>query len=144
MTVRLNNSKTDPFGRGQVITLYSTGSFICPVKTMQRYLSSHSWLMDQPLFITREGKPLTRNYFICLMWEALSKLGFASRFYSAHSFRIGAATTAADAAGLQYWLIRALGRWSSDCYKLYIRMPSATLRSALLSLASCPTFSLVA
>ena len=143
MTVRLKYSKTDPFGRGQVITLYSTGSFTCPVMTMQRYLSSRSWLMDQPLFITREGKPLTRNYFICLLRDALSKLGFASKFYSGHSFRIGAATTAA-AAGLQDWLIRALGRWSSDCYKLYIRMPSTTLRSALLSLASCPTFNMVA
>ena len=64
MTVRLKYSKTDPFGRGQVITQYSTGSFTCPVKTMHRYLSSRSWLMDQLLFITREVKPLTRNYFM--------------------------------------------------------------------------------
>ena len=80
MTVRLKYSKTDPFGRGKVIMLYSTGSFTCPVKTMQRYLSSRSWLMDQPLFITREGKPLTRNYFICLLREALSKLCLSASF----------------------------------------------------------------
>ena len=79
---------------------------------MHRYLSSRSWLVNQPLFITREGKPLTRNSFTSLMQEALSKLGFASKFYSGHSFRIDAATT--TTAGLQDWLIRALSRWSSD------------------------------
>ena len=42
MTVRLKHSKTDPFCRGQVITLHSTGSFTCLIKTMQRYLSSRS------------------------------------------------------------------------------------------------------
>ena len=124
-------------------------SHVGTVKTMHRYLSSRSWLMNQPLFLTREGKPLTRNYFNCLLREALSKLGFASKFYLSHSFRIGAATTAAaagPAASLQDWLIRALQRSFSDCYKLYIhiRMPSTTPRSALLSLDSCPTFNLLA
>ena len=37
-----------------------------------------------------------------------------------HSLCIGAATTAAR-AGLPDHLIKTLGRWSSDAYKLYIR-----------------------
>ena len=45
---------------------------------------------------------------------------------SSHSFRIGAATIAA-AAGFPRWLIQALGRWSSNCYKEYIRIPQTTL-----------------
>ena len=64
MTARFKYSKMDPFGRVHVITLYSTGSFTCPVKTMQRYVSSRSWLANQPLFITREGKSLTRIFFL--------------------------------------------------------------------------------
>ena len=36
--------------------------------------------------------------------------------------RIGAATTAA-AVGLPPWLIKTLGRWSSDCYERYIKSP---------------------
>ena len=40
---------------------------------------------------------------------------------SSHSFRIGAATTAAS-AGIPDRTIRTLGRWSSDCYRRYIRL----------------------
>ena len=52
-----------------------------------------------------------------------------------HSFRIGAATTAA-AAGLPSWLIQTLGRWSSDCYRRYIHMASNTLCKVAAQLAS--------
>ena len=42
--------------------------------------------------------------------------------YSGHSFRIGGATSAA-VAGLNDYEIKLLRRWSSDCYKCYIRSP---------------------
>ena len=45
--------------------------------------------------------------------------------YASHSFRIGAATTAA-AAGLPVWLIMKLGRWTSNAYASYIHHPSMT------------------
>ena len=47
---------------------------------------------------------------------------------ASHSFRIGAAT-AAGSAGLPTWLIKTLGRWSSDCYERYIRTPKDVLVS---------------
>ena len=40
-----------------------------------------------------------------------------------HSFRIGAASFAAD-AGMSDSQIRALGRWKSDAFHKYIRIPS--------------------
>ena len=46
--------------------------------------------------------------------------------YAGHSFRIGAATTAAS-KGSPHWLIQTLGRWSSDCYLRYIRTPAYVL-----------------
>ena len=54
---------------------------------------------------------------------------------SSHSFRIGAATTAA-ASGYPRWLIQALGRWSSNCYRDYIRIPHTTLQNVSTSLAN--------
>ena len=44
--------------------------------------------------------------------------------YLSHSLRIGAATTVA-AASIPDWCILGLGRWSSDCYQRYIRLPSS-------------------
>ena len=44
------------------------------------------------------------------------------------SFRIGAATTVA-AANLPAWLIKAMGRGSSDAYQTYIQCPASTLQA---------------
>ena len=40
--------------------------------------------------------------------------------YTGHSFRIGSATTA-DRVGIPDNMIKTLGRWSSEPYRLYIR-----------------------
>ena len=42
--------------------------------------------------------------------------------YADHSFRAGAATTAA-ASGTEDPLIKTMGRWESSTYLLYIRIP---------------------
>ena len=60
--------------------------------------------------------------------EALVVKGIKPESYAGHSFRIGAATTAAN-CGMPDSLIKTLGRWESAAYTLYIRTPHSVLRS---------------
>ena len=49
-------------------------------------------------------------------------VGLEAEQYAGHSFRIGAATT----ADVNDALIKTLGRWKSDAYTLYVRVPRKT------------------
>ena len=57
---------------------------------------------------------------------ALEQAGVDATQYTGHSFRIGAATTAA-AVGLQDSVVKLLGRWESTAYQRYIQTPRDTL-----------------
>ena len=56
------------------------------------------------------------------IFRLLQQGSFHSQSYSCHSVRIEAATTAA-AEGFPAWLIKSLGRWSSEAYLTYVRCP---------------------
>ncbi len=86
---------------------------------MIRYLVVRG-IDNGPLFRFRDGTPLTRQVFVGKVKAALMQAGVDSSHYSGHSFRIGAATTAA-ACGISDATIQLLGRWKSDCYTRYIR-----------------------
>ena len=85
-----------------------------------------------PLFRFKDGHYLTRQRFVEHVRTALQQSGINPAHYSGHSFRIGAATTAA-ACGLEDSLIQTLGRWESTAYLRYIRIP----REQLASVSRC-------
>ena len=73
--------------------------------------------------------------------EALWEVGLPQEQFAGHSFRIDAATAAAQ-AGLEDSTIMMLGRWNSAAFLRYIRTPreSLTATTARLSLkASSPS-----
>ncbi len=142
MTVHIKESKTDPFRLGHTITVGATNSDICPVKALQNYLSLHPPPpppplppTNGPLFIHASGKPLTKHILTTETRKLLTKAGFDALNHPGHSYRIGAATTAAEAK-LPSWLIKTLGRWSSDCYERYIQTPTSTLSGVSAMLAN--------
>jgi site-specific recombinase XerD len=58
--------------------------------------------------------------------STLSQAGVDSKPYSGHSFRSGAATTAAR-QGVGDATIKMLGRWKSSAYQLYVQTPREQL-----------------
>ena len=133
MLLKLKSSKTDSFRQGQSLVVARCSSLLCPVSAMQRY-----FLLAQPrpgpLFYFQSGRLLTRSSVTHLLQDSARCAGLPYESLKGHSFRIGAASAAA-AAGLPDWLIKVLGRWSSDCYQLYIRTPETVLLSPIPKMA---------
>ena len=136
MLVQLKVSKTDPFRQGQAIVIGKTNSPLCPISAMVAYLNSRPSSLDSgPLFIYVSGAFLTREKLTRETQLLISNGGLDSSEFAGHSFRIGAATTAAS-ANLPLWLIKVLGRWSPDCFERYIKTPPSVLAQVPQQLVS--------
>lgn len=136
LEVRIKASKTDPFRVGVAVYLGRTNCALCPVAATLRYMVSRG---GSPgiFFRFEDGKPLTRDRLVARVRTAIASVVADSTNYAGHSFRIGAATTAA-LQGIPDSLIKTLGRWQSSAYQLYIRTPSDTLCAVSRALASQP------
>ena len=81
----------------------------CPAAAMLHFLAARP--SDHgPLFTFEDGAPLTRAALVTHLQTALSHAGIEHSNYTGHSFRIGAATAAAQ-AGYSDSFIQSLGRW---------------------------------
>ena len=130
--INIKASKTDPFREGCTICLSPSNAEICPVQNLLQYISQHPHKTG-PLFSYADQTLLTRRRLNTLLKDAIPSSSKAP--VSSHSLRIGAATTAA-AAGFPRWLIQQLGRWNSDCFRVYIQIPSTTFKHVSHSLAT--------
>ena len=119
--VTIKQSKTDPFRQGVQLFIGRTQSDLCPVAAMLGYLDVRG-SGPGPLFRFVDGAGLTRSRFVAQIREALRVAGVDESRYNGHSFRIGAATTAA-ARGIEDCVIKTLGRWESTAYLQYVRIP---------------------
>ena len=88
---------------------------------MQVSASSPTW--GWSLFIHLDRSPLTKFQVNQVLKKGLQLKGFPHQSYSTHSFRIGAATSAA-ANGFSDEEIQSLGRWRSSAFQRYIRPAS--------------------
>lgn len=115
-----NNTKTPHV---IVIDRQSTIS-VCPVNAVVDYCQMRG-SQPGPLFCSLDLKPITMAQFNMELRRSLIFCGLDSARYKSHSFRIGAASYAAE-QGLSDAQIRALGRWKSEAFKLYIRPSTVT------------------
>ena len=121
MSLRIKSLKTDPFRLGVTIYFPRTFKDVCPVESLMAYLKQGG-MSPGPLFRLEDKQPLMRSKFIQLVRRALHFQGIDCSKYSGHSFRIGAATTAAH-VGISESHIKMLGRWESSAYVRYIKTP---------------------
>ena len=135
LKVKIKQSKTDPFWRGVDVYLGATGTTLCPIKAILPYLALRPNHHNGPLFIFEDGCSLTRQCFSSILDNLLSRLGFDTTQYNTHSFRIGAATTAAQ-SNIPHTSIQILGRWKSNAYQTYIKTPPQELARFSKYLAS--------
>ena len=136
MYVTLKQSKTDQLKNGVTLVLGKTNQLLCPVSSMMSYLVVRG-SSTGPLFIYPDKSFLTRDRFVDEVRRALHAVGVDPTLFNSHSFRIGAATTAA-ARGLEDSLIKTLGRWESSAYLRYVKIPRSELANYMKVLADIP------
>ena len=129
MQVVIKASKTDPFRQGVSVYIGATNWLLCPLAAVVGFMVKRG-STEGPLFTWSNGRYLTRDRFVTEVRKALSSVGIQAENYAGYSFRIGAASTAAE-KGVQDSLIKTLGRWQSSAYTLYIKTPRNVLCSVL-------------
>ncbi|MBF2755156.1 MAG: hypothetical protein ISN29_07860 [Gammaproteobacteria bacterium AqS3] len=134
--ILIRRAKNDPFGKGSFVFLGKSNKNICPVLALSRYLTLRP-PVDKELFLKADGSPCSRDFFVSSVRNALARAGLNQSLFAGHSFRIGAATTAA-AAGIPSHTIKRLGRWNSEAFNLYIRQSDISLCNISAIMASTP------
>lgn len=95
---------------------------VCPVVLWHpsSSIAKFAGLSQVRSFVNQIIAPFQVNHFNSELRRCLAFCGLDPRRYKSHSFRIGAACLAAE-KGFSDAQIRALDRWKSDAFKLYIR-----------------------
>ena len=93
--ILLKRLKTDQAGKGTLVGVGRTGDQLCPVAAIL------SWMVrrfdaPEPLSHFRDGALLTQQRFVVELRKALQMIGEDPQQFGGHSFRAGAATTAAQ------------------------------------------------
>ena len=112
---RLPYHKGDPFYRGCDVIL-TTQDVADPVVMLRDYVQKRDRLhgAKAALFLHENGTHPTRSWFELKFFAVLD------RQFGGHSPRTGYATFLAS-LGIAESIIQAVGRWSSEAWKIYIR-----------------------
>ncbi len=130
----LKKAKCDQFGKGVDVIVGRTHQELCPVTALVSFMA-YRGSKPGPFFTDSDSKVWLKCNFVDVIRHILRTLGLPQDQYAGHSFRIGAATSAAQ-AGIADSTIQTLGRWQSSAFLQYIRMPKESLAGVSRTLAS--------
>ena len=136
MSLRLDQSKTDPFRRGTNVIIGNPTA----IQYMLEYLQHRQQrLSRQPLFVGKDGQALTTGALVKFTQSLIERANIANaHLFLGHSFRKGGATSLHE-AGHPDSLIKAIGRWASFAFATYIDTPLQMLIEAGQSLRKVDT-----
>ncbi|KAL0148187.1 hypothetical protein M9458_056508 [Cirrhinus mrigala] len=139
----IKQSKTGQTKKGHFIYIFNLQSPIQPFQAFLAFLQvrkSQSKLPSDPLFTDDFNRPATRFWFQKRLKSILLLSGTPADNFFHHSFRIGAATTAAQ-KGLSQQQIQALGRCSARSRWSFVLSPPLPQQCPLPleHLPYCPT-----
>ena len=122
--VRVKNPKEDRAGRDLIIDVFKNDGDCCPVKALGKWwMSEPPRENDKPCFRFADGANLSKRCFNNILTKCLAKhVPTGTGFYSGHSFRAGIPSMLGE-MGYSDDDIRTVGRWSSNSYELYVKMP---------------------
>lgn len=123
----LPRHKSDTSFEGSTIVIQRAAS-ADPHHTFTSYLASRDKLFpfNSSLWLRNDGSIPTRAWFIARLRALFPD------YISGHSLRAGGATSLA-AAGVHGDRIQAMGRWSSDAFRIYVRKNPALLHALVFN-----------
>jgi hypothetical protein len=123
LAVKLKSPKEDRTGKAVIVEVFETKGTLCPVKAFIRWKNRTVAESNMPLFRQENGVPLTSRQLNLWLKELLiGNIDYQNGKISSHSFRIGLATTLGT-LGFSADDIKEAGRWSSNAYEIYLRLP---------------------
>lgn len=124
----LPGHKADRFFEGNTVLISKQLESADPFSWFSKYLHSrdHLFPLQSPLWLRENGLIPSRSWFLDRLHH------FLPPSYAGHSLRSGGATFFAS-AGWPDDRIQALGRWTSDAFRVYIRKNPILLQALLHS-----------
>ena len=127
VSVILKNTKTDAFllENPELFLPMDAEAPLNACAQLQRYFQSSqvdpSKWGETPLFcIPHSEQPLQGASIHSLVQQSMGLIGENPAEFGSHSLRSGGTTALAD-AGCPEVVLKTLGRWSSECYRIYAR-----------------------
>lgn len=136
MSVRIEQSKTDPFRQGTNVVVGNERAIAYMLAYLQRRNKSFARL---PLFVGDDGQALTAGALVRFTQSLIDRANIPNaHLFLGHSFRKGGATSLHE-AGHPDSLIKIMGRWASFAFATYIDTPMRMIIAAGQSLKKVET-----
>jgi hypothetical protein len=121
--IKLKCPKENRSGKVVIVDIFESGGTLCPVKAFTRWQDRRKSEDEIPIFRDDKGIPVTGRKMNSWLKTLLEKhVDYDKARFTSHSFRIGLATTLGT-LGFSTDDIKEAGRWSSNAYQVYMRLP---------------------